>query len=59
MMHGTMNIKYMLVLYVVSTKYVSIVLAHYVRSVHTAISQNQLILSELKINSFVKKILNY
>jgi len=51
--------KYMLVLHVVSTKHVSIVLAHYVRTVHMARSQNQLILSELKINSFVKKILNY
>lgn len=51
--------RYMLVLHIVSTKYASIVLAHYVCSVHMARSQNQLILSELKINSFVKKILNY
>jgi hypothetical protein len=50
--------KYMLVLHVVSTKYVSIVLAHYVYSVLMAISENQLILSELKINPIVKKIIN-
>jgi hypothetical protein len=50
--------KYMLVLHVVSTKYVPIVLSNYVHSVHMAISQNHLILSELKINPIVKKILN-
>jgi hypothetical protein len=35
--------KYMLVLHVVSAQYVSIVLAHYVHTVHMAVSQNQLV----------------
>jgi hypothetical protein len=43
----------------VSAQYVSIVLAHYVHTVHMAVSQNQLVWSKLKINSVVKKILNY
>ena len=51
--------KYMLMLHIVSTKYPSIVLAHYIHSVHMESSQNQFILSELKINPAVKKIQNY